>query len=115
MKDQITQAFQAAAAEVSDYLRVRAEDLGESVNSFRVVYPCGFATLRIKPARGPLIKTLKEMKLGHSSEYGGWIVSVPHSTQSMDAKTAGIEVLRDNLKKIPGSDKYTFAIETRLD
>ena len=40
-------------------------------------YPCGFSWVSIKPARGPLVKTLKEMGLGFTSEFGGFTVYNP--------------------------------------
>ena len=39
-------------------------------------YPCGFGWLNIKPARGPLVKYLKEHKIGYTDSYhGGYTVS----------------------------------------
>ena len=79
-------------------------------------YPCGFAWLHIKPARGPLVKFLKEKKIGRRDEYwGGYIVSASQIDgwmgQNMDVKEnsvmAAIAVLR----------KYGFEcnLKSRID
>ena len=63
-------------------------------------YPCGFAWVNIKPARGPLITEMKRMGLGRKDEYyGGWTIWNPshHSTQCMDAKAAGAHAIADVL------------------
>lgn len=64
-------------------------------------FPCGFAWVIIKPARGPLVKRLKEMKIGEVDKYqGGYKVWNPSNvpTQSMIAKKVGadafVKVLR---------------------
>lgn len=57
-----------------------------------VWYPCGFSWVKIKPARGPLVKYLKENNLGKTDSYeGGFVVYNPskNHTQWMDAKHAG--------------------------
>lgn len=68
-----------------------------------VWYPCGFAWVKISPARGPYVKALKEKGLGRTDSYeGGFSVWNPsgNPTQWMDAKYAGAlafaEVLRKN-------------------
>lgn len=38
-------------------------------------YPCGFATIHISPARGPLVTYFKKNGMGHKSYYGGYDVS----------------------------------------
>lgn len=66
-------------------------------------YPCGFAWVRIKPARGPLVTHLKSIGLGKTDTFeGGYLVWNPSENhcQNMDAKHAGAyafaEVLRRN-------------------
>lgn len=65
-------------------------------------YPCGFAWVAIKPARGPVIKALKEADAGYVSSMGGFHVYNPskNGTQWMDAKIAGcdafVAVLREH-------------------
>ena len=67
-------------------------------------YPCGFANLVIKPARGRFATYLKEM-CGASPAYGGglsvsvyWLVS-DGSSQSMEQKLAGVRAAVDVLKE----------------
>lgn len=39
-------------------------------------YPCGFAWVNIKPARGDFVKFLKENKIGRKDDYyGGYTIS----------------------------------------
>lgn len=55
-------------------------------------YPCGFAWVRIKPARGPFVNYLKKIEAGRTDDYeGGYVVYNPsgNPTQWMDAKYAG--------------------------
>jgi hypothetical protein len=64
---------------------------------------CGFAWVRIKPARGPFVKYLKDNNIGHLSLYGGWMISMGDCcgmSQSMERKEAAgrafVEVLKRN-------------------
>ena len=65
-------------------------------------YPCGFAWVRIRPARGKFVDFLKKIDAGYTSEEGGYVVYNPsgHHTQWMDAKYDGArafaEVLREH-------------------
>lgn len=66
-------------------------------------YPCGFAWVRISPARGKFVSYLKEIELGHrDASEGGYVIHNPSRicTQSMNAALAGAqafaEVLRAN-------------------
>jgi hypothetical protein len=54
-------------------------------------YPCGFAWVRIKPARGAFVDFLKKIDAGYTSEDGGYVVHNPsgHHTMWMDAKYDG--------------------------
>jgi len=91
IKDTIEQAFQAAKDATEKMITENPETW----------YPCGFAWVRIKPARGTFVKALKEMKRGHTDEYeGGFVVYNPsgNHTQWMDAKFAGACAFADVLK-----------------
>ena len=78
-------------------------------------YPCGFAWVTIKPARGPFVKYLKDNGIGRLGVYGGWEVSsydvCGWHGQNMDVKEdacrAFAEVLRDN--------GITARVESRMD
>jgi hypothetical protein len=64
-------------------------------------YPCGFAWVTIKPARGKFISFLKDRKVGRKSESSGWTIWNPsqHMTQWLDAKLVGAEAFADVLRK----------------
>ena len=67
-----------------------------------VWYPCGFAWVNIKPARGKLVEMLKAKCIGYTdSYYGGYSISNPshNATQWMDAKIAGAYAFAAVLKK----------------
>ncbi len=81
---------------------------------------CGFANISIHPARGRLVKFLKELGVGDNGYRGGWRISyydlMPKghrygSTQSMDIKEEGCQAFADSLKKY-GIDCY---MESRAD
>ena len=79
-----------------------------------VWYPCGFAWVKIRPARGPVVKALKEMDLGAVDGYaGGFMVYNPSKniTQWMDAKAAGARAFADALKEMG----VNAIVETRID
>lgn len=85
-------------------------------------YPCGFAWVIIKPARGPLVEALKELGLGQTSVNGGFMVYNPseNATQWMDAKEAGARAFKNELVLFllsrPGAYmKYQINLETRID
>ena len=66
-------------------------------------FPCGFASVKIKPARGKFVSFLKEEKIGHvDTDYGGYIIYNPsrNPTQSMYAKQAGAQAFADVLRRI---------------
>ena len=48
--------------------------------------PCGFAGVRIKPARGKLVSWLKANQIGYKAYQGGWYVSCHEFGQSMQLK-----------------------------
>lgn len=65
-------------------------------------YPCGFAWVNIKPARGQFVKVLKEMKIGRTDDYyGGYTIGNPSGIpcQNVDAKEAGARAFAEELRK----------------
>lgn len=79
-----------------------------------VWYPCGFAWVKIRPARGPVVKALKEMGLGSIDSYaGGYMVYNPsqNPTQWMDAKIEGARAFADALKAMG----VKATVESRID
>ena len=76
-------------------------------------YPCGFAWVKIKPARGRFVAILKEMGLGRTSEFGGFVVYNPSNnpTQSMNAKMAGAVAFATVLTKAG----LNAQVESRID
>jgi hypothetical protein len=98
------QAAEAAAGKIE-------EDELMGLNTW---YPCGFAWVNIKPARGPLVAYLKSIGEGYTDEYyGGYTVYNPskNHTQWMDAKKAGARAFADELK-IAG---IQCTVGTRMD
>lgn len=68
------------------------------------VYPCGFAWINIKPARGPFVKFLKEKGIGRTDSYlGGYSLSsydcCAFNGQNMDIKEAGVKAFADVLRQ----------------
>jgi len=63
-------------------------------------YPCGFAWVTIKPARGKFVNFLKSRDVGHKAYSGGWTIWNPsdHPTQWMDAKMAGAVAFAEALR-----------------
>ena len=79
-------------------------------------YPCGFAWLNIKPARGPFVKMLKEMGIGRpDSYYGGYSLSsydcCNFNGQNMDVKDDGVSAFREVLRQ----NGITANVHTRID
>ena len=69
---------------------------------------CGFANVAIHPARGRVVKYLKEVNVGSNGYKGGWRISyydmMPKGhryghTQSMDIKEEGCNAFADALEK----------------
>ena len=69
---------------------------------------CGFANVKIKPAKGKFVKFLKECGIGGSHTYGGYRVSYHElvgklhpkaRTQSMDLKEVACDAFANELKK----------------
>ena len=64
-------------------------------------YPCGFAWVRIKPARGKFVNYLKSINEGRTDEFaGGYVIYNPstHTTQWMDAKYEGAKAFAEVLR-----------------
>lgn len=79
-----------------------------------VWFPCGFAWVNIKPARGPFVNFLKEMKVGRTDDYyGGYTIWNPsdNSTQWMDAKEVGARAFAAVLKRYG----INCTVDTRMD
>lgn len=74
--------------QILDYAKKEADKaaivslLGDQIDAY-----CGFAWVKITPARGKFINYLKANKIGHSGYSGGWEIGCsvynPHPTQSM--------------------------------
>ena len=77
-------------------------------------YPCGFAWVNIKPARGPWVALLKDIGMGYTDEYaGGYTIWNPSSNhcQNMDAKEAGARAFADEL----GRHGLQVSVGSRMD
>lgn len=78
---------------------------------------CGFASVTIKPARGPLVKALKARDIGSKKEWGGggwWVSSnymMDYYGQSISVKEAAAEAFAKVLREA-GFNVYA---ESRLD
>ena len=81
---------------------------------------CGFANVKVYPARGRFVSFMKKADIGSSGYKGGWRISyydimpLDHqyrSTQSMDIKEEGCRAFADALKKY-GIEAY---MESRAD
>lgn len=77
-------------------------------------YPCGFAWVNIKPARGKLVDLLKLMGMGYTDTFlGGYTVWNPseNSTQWMDAKEEGAKAFAFVLR----THGIKCSVGTRMD
>lgn len=81
-------------------------------------FPCGFASIKIHPARGKMVSFLKSRNIGSTSCYGGYrLSSYDFSSQSnrwaqsmnvkSDATAAAVKVLREH--------GINANLETRMD
>lgn len=87
--------IEGGVAEAARFTKAYIEQNGEH-------FPCGFAWVKIRPARGQFVKVLKGMGLGDTSAYeGGYTVWNPSGsfTQCMDAKAAGAAAFASHLRK----------------
>tara|TARA_X000001382_G_scaffold92011_2_gene66490 strand:- start:7345 stop:7731 length:387 start_codon:yes stop_codon:yes gene_type:complete len=102
------EASEAGKKAVHDYLAEHEEPMY-----------CGFANVKIRPAKGSFVKWLKERKIGDKGWNGGYSISyydfmgdVRESfTQSMDLKEMGCDAFVAVLRKY-GMDAY---MESRAD
>lgn len=77
-------------------------------------YPCGFAWVNIKPARGKLITLLKNMKIGRTDAYyGGYSIWNPsgHNSQHMYTLEAGAKAFA----KVLNDAGFKVSVCTRMD
>lgn len=81
--------------------REAAEATQKYLNEYGDGWPCGFAWVVIKPARGAFVSYLKSIEEGSKHYYGGWSVWNPSKnfTQNMDAKMAGARAFANVLQK----------------
>lgn len=68
----------------------------EKIEHATTWYPCGFAYVNIRPARGKFVKFLKDNNIGYKAYEGGYTISSHDMCsqpsawcQSMDVKYAG--------------------------
>lgn len=79
-------------------------------------YPCGFAWVKIRPARGRFVQMCKDQGAGHTDDFeGGYVIYNPsgNPTQWMDAKRAGAVAFAETLKRHFPTINVT--VETRVD
>ena len=103
-----TEACVACKVAVEEYMMKHGEPLY-----------CGFANVKIRPAKGSFVKFLKKVGVGSLGYNGGWRVSYYDmmdghkmgGTQSMDLKEEGCQAFANVLKKY-GIDAY---MESRAD
>lgn len=76
-------------------------------------FPCGFAWVIIKPARGPVVSAMKARGIGSKAYHGGWQYWNPsrNNTQSMEALRAGADAYAKVLREA-GVDCYA---DNRMD
>lgn len=80
---------------------------------------CGFAWINIKPARGPLVKFLKERGYGNRGVYGGYTLSFyeicpsRRGSQSMEKKIAACRAFVEVVKKY--FPEMNIRVESRMD
>jgi hypothetical protein len=103
-KDVVLKAFDAAHTATQKVLSAPDFDW----------YPCGFASVRIKPATSKFAKYLKAEGLAKKAYGGGLLVWNPSrsGTQSLDAKGAGCAAFVSVLKAELGIDCW---VESRMD
>lgn len=110
-----TEAYQKEIAiyeEAYDAARIAADAM-VSANP-GIWYPCGFASVRVRPARGSFVTVMKDQGHGRSDDYmGGYVFSNPSKnlTQWMDAKIEGARAFAAVLKK----HGIKATVESRMD
>ena len=102
-------AKDAAIKAVDEYMKDKEEPMY-----------CGFANVKIRPAKGKFVNFLKLQGIGDVAYKGGWRISyydiMPQdhryrTTQSLDIKEVATEAFRDELKKYG----LTVYAESRAD
>lgn len=68
----------------------------EAVTSNEDAY-CGFAWVKIYPARGPLVKLLKEKGIGSKAYEGGWSISSSSCTTNARVSSSQSMTLKENV------------------
>jgi hypothetical protein len=58
---------------------------------------CGFAYVTIRPATSAFVQWLKGRGIGHKAYRGGWEISIPHYSQSMQRKEEHARVVSEYL------------------
>lgn len=103
---------------VSELVELAIKEAQKAANAHHALnphwYPCGFAWVNIKPARGKVVAHLKSLGLGRTDDYyGGYTVWNPsgHSSQHMYTLEAGARAFADVLKSA-GVKAY---VSTRMD
>ena len=99
----IDEALKAAAEATADYIIKHGEH----------PFNCGFAWVVIRPATGPIVKALKERKLGDKAYGGGFSVWNPSKnfTQDMSAKYEGAKAFA----KVLDAEGVVCFADQRLD
>lgn len=74
--------------------------------------PCGFAWVKIRPARGKFVNWLKKQEIGRTDSYaGGYVIWVSKFNQSMQKKECYARAFANVLKE-SGIDAYS---QSRMD
>jgi hypothetical protein len=79
-------------------------------------YPCGFAWVKIRPARGRFVDMCKDQGFGNTDDYaGGFVIYNPseNPTQSMAAKEKGAWAFCEVMKK--HYPQMKISTQTRMD
>jgi len=99
----VNEAFAAAKTAEAAYRAKHGEPM----------WPCGFASVKIKPANSAIARYIKSTGKGRTGYSGGLIVSNPGGsmTQNMDIKEAGADAFAEVLRAY-GVTAYS---ESRMD
>lgn len=79
-------------------------------------YPCGFAWVKIRPARGRFVEMCKQQDIGRTDDFeGGFVIYNPshNSTQWMDAKEVGAAAFVAVVKRY--FPEMKISVQTRID
>jgi hypothetical protein len=81
-------------------------------------YPCGFAAIRITPARGKFASYLKQNKIGYAGYGGGWSISSYNLAQQTDKWSQSMNVKTDACNaacRVLRSFGINASVETMID